>query len=128
MDHRTNEQTNKQTNIHTNRKYNVGVSGCMYIVGVYFLSKRRHCGSNLVSVRTGLTLWGYCMFYTVSLEIMIGYITPTTPPPTYNAIPHSGEFWSTMQIYSHNIILYVYLLPQCTSCRLTPTNKQTNKK
>ena len=50
------------------------------------------------------------------------------PPDTYNAIPHSGGT-PTMQIYSHNVILYVYLLPQCTSCKLTPTppHTQTNK-
>ena len=46
------------------------------------------------------------------------------PPDTYNAIPHSGGT-PTMQIYSHNVILYVYLLPQCTSCKLTPTHLQT---
>ena len=71
-----------------------------------------------MSVRTGQTLWGYCIFYTVSLKIMIGYITPITPPPdTYTAIPHSGGT-PTMQVYSHNIILYIYLLPQYTSYKL----------
>ena len=65
------------------------------------------------------------MFYTVSFKIMIGYITPTTPPDTYTAIPHSGGT-PTMQVYSHNVIFYVYLLPQCTSCKLIPTDLEVH--